>query len=317
MVIARISRALVVVVMMATVLSTYAQGTEPGERASVVVTTEVLGAVVSQVVGDAADVSVLMESGADPHTWQPSARDGEAIFGADLIVANGLDLEEGLVDVLEQARAEGVAKFAATDHITVREFDADDHDEGHVDEAGDQADDDGDAHEQGPGDPHFWLDPAAMADVVAALAVTLSGAGIDVDARADEMLDELDALDAEIGEILAAIPDERRTLVTGHESLGYLADRYGLEVVGTVIPGLTTSGEPSARDLAELTARIRETGASAVFAEIGTPQAVAQAVADETGAVVVELRLAQLPEDGRYGSLMRELATTIADALTP
>jgi len=155
----------------------------------------------------------------------------------------------------------------------------------------------------------------AMAGVIEALAPELAEVGVDVGDRTGSMVADLEALDAEIAASLDAIPDDRRTLVTGHDSLGYFADRYGLQVVGTVIPGLTTSGEPSARDLAELTETIRATGTVAVFTEVGTPQAVAQAVADETGARLVELRLTQLPEDGSYATFLRELARTIVDAL--
>src|SRR5262245_4783491 len=84
---------------------------EEDERPSVVVTTGVLGSLVSELVGDAADVDVLMDGGADPHTWQPSARDSELLLDADVIVANGLGLEEGLSGVLAQAEAEGVPVF--------------------------------------------------------------------------------------------------------------------------------------------------------------------------------------------------------------
>ncbi len=115
--------------------------------------------------------------------------------------------------------------------------------------------------------------------------------------------------------ILAVVPDEDRKLVTGHRSMGYFADRYGFELIGTVIPGLSTSGEPTARELAELISDIRDNDVPAVFAEVGTPQSVAQAVADDSGAELVTLTTSTLPEDGSYSSLIREMATTIAGAL--
>ena len=128
-----------------------AQTQGPSEDVSIVVTTDILGAIVRDLVGDAAEVTVLMEGGVDPHGWAPSARETEAVFGADLVVANGLRLEEGLVDVLESAAADGIPVFQATDHIVVRTL-------------GPGSDEDG------VGDPHFWLDPLAMRDVVIALA---------------------------------------------------------------------------------------------------------------------------------------------------
>ena len=90
------------------------------EPVSIVATTEVLGSVVGQLAGDVADVTTLMRDGVDPHSWQPSARDSEAIFEADVVVANGLDLEEGLASVLEQAEADGVTVFHAADHVRLR-----------------------------------------------------------------------------------------------------------------------------------------------------------------------------------------------------
>ncbi len=97
-----------------------AEDTAGDGHPTVVVTTEMLGWLVDELAGDGADVIVLMH-GVDPHGWEPSARDVETILGADLVVANGLDLEEGLHDILEQVEASGVPLFAATDHITVRE----------------------------------------------------------------------------------------------------------------------------------------------------------------------------------------------------
>ncbi len=86
------------------------------------VTTSVLGSVVQDLVDDRASVTVLMANGVDPHEWSPSAQDLEAVYAADLVVANGLGLEEGLQDALGQAEAEGIRVFEATDHIDVREL---------------------------------------------------------------------------------------------------------------------------------------------------------------------------------------------------
>ena len=304
----RVMIAFVLAIVLLSAGAATAAGSEdgaPASRPSIVVTTEVLGSVVTDVVGDVAEVRTLMSGGADPHSWQPSARDSEAIFGADLIVANGLDLEEGLVSVLEQAETDGVPVFHAAEHVDLRaSAGRDDDPEHHAD--------DGHAAK----DPHFWLDPLAMRDVVLALDAVMAGTGIELGDAAALEAGELEALDAELREQLAAIPEGQRQLVTGHGALGYFADAYDFEIVGTVVPGLSSSDEPSARDIADLVQAIREAGATAVFSDVGTPQAVAEAVADETGARIVELEVAQLPEGGSYRDLMRDLATTVADALT-
>ncbi len=284
-----------------------AAAVEDPARVSVVATTEVLGSVVSQLAGDVADVTVLMSGGVDPHSWQPSARDSQALFEADLIVANGLDLEEGLVSVLEQAEADGVTVFHATDHVALRGS------------AGAEAGSDGPVASPGDdhaaGDPHFWLDPLAMRDVVLALDPVLAAAGVELGDRTAALIADLEALDAELSATLAVVPEDQRRLVTGHGALGYFADRYGFEIIGTVVPGLSSSDEPSAREIAALIDDIKAAGSTAVFTDVGTPQSVARAVADETGAVVVELQVAQLPDGGTYQDLLRELAAAVVAAL--
>jgi len=273
------------------------------ETGSVVATTEVLGSVVSDLVGDVAEVTVLMQGGANPHTYEPSARDAERILNADLVVSNGLDLEEGLLSVLETAAADGVTWFEAADHIAVRDLE------------GDPAAESDHEHATGTEDPHIWTDPLVMRDVVIALAASLAEAGIDVGDNATGLVAQLEALDAEVVQILAVVPEEHRKLVTGHRSMGYFADRYGFEQIGTVIPSLSTSGEPTARELAQLISEIRENDVPTVFTEVGTPQSVARAVADDSGAELVVLSTSMLPDDGSYISLIRDMATTVADAL--
>jgi zinc/manganese transport system substrate-binding protein len=294
------------------------------ERPAVVVTTSILGAVVSDLVGDRASVSVLMGNGVDPHDWAPSAQDLESVYGADLVVANGLDLEEGLHDVLATARADGVPVFEATDHITVRSVTEASHVQG-ADASPDDAtsaarsDDahaeDGD-HAHGLADPHFWVDPVSMIDVVEALGPAMADLGIDVTDRQADLVARLTSLDAEVRDILGDLSPDARRLVTGHESMGYFADRYGFETVGTVIPGLSTQGEVSARAMADLAGAIREAGVGVIFAEVGTPLAVTEAIAAETGARVVELPTHLLPEDGSYATFITTIARAIAEALS-
>ena len=156
-----------------------------------------------------------------------------------------------------------------------------------------------------------------MSDMIAALAPILADAGIETSVRAEALITELRDLDAEVAGIVAAVPEADRKLVTGHVSLGYFADRYGFEQIGTVIPGLSTSGEPTARDLAKLIEDIKSNGVDVVFAEVGTPQAVAEAVASDSGAELVSLSTSQLPEGGTYQDLILEVATTVRDALAP
>lgn len=261
-----------------------ASSTPQDAEPSVVVTYSVLGAVVSELVGDAASVTVLIPDGVDPHDWEPSPRDIEAVANADLVVSNGFDLEESLVDVIE---SEASTWFAAGDHLEPRYIA--------------QAE-----------DPHFWMDPVAMRDVMTALAPVLADVGIDTGDRLRTVSGELDALLAQVDEMFLGLPLDDRLIVTGHESLGWFADRFDFEVVGTVIPSLTSQAEASAGDLAALTDVIEQTGVSTVFTELGTPASVVEAIADATGAEVVEISTHDLPDDGTYRSFMLDLAERIS-----
>ena len=274
-------------------------------KKTIVVTYSVLGALVEDLVGDTASVAVPMPNGQDPHEWEPSAKDIATIMGADLIVRNGLGLEGGMEKTLEQARQAGVKLFTASDHITVRRVGAG---EGIPTGDPDQA--------AGAEDPHLWMDPLSVKAVVVALAAQLKADfGIDRSAQAAALAGQLDELNAEIAGKVAGLPETNRKLVTGHESLGYFAQRYGFKLVGALIPSITSQAEVSAADLAALKRQILSSGVKAVFTELGTPKAVAATIGTETGARVVEVSTHMLPDDGSYFTFMRNLAGAIVDAL--
>jgi zinc/manganese transport system substrate-binding protein len=294
-------------VLLAVSLAGCASGPSPSAVAgkkTIVVTYSVLGALVRDIVGDEANVVVLMPNGADPHEWQPSARDVETVMRADLLVENGLGLEAGLESTFEQAAAAGVRRFVVTDHVQVRTVgDGEGADPSDPDQAA------------GAKDPHVWLDPPTMRRALDALAPELSSLGIDVGTRLADEDARLDALDAELRGTLAAVPQADRLLVTGHESLGYFADRYGFTLLGSIVPGLSSAGEPSAGDLAALTRAIRAAGVPAIFVERGTSPQVAEVVGADTGVRVVELSTHVLPPDDSYFTFMRDLAALIATNL--
>ncbi|MEY2995346.1 MAG: hypothetical protein RLZZ39_171 [Actinomycetota bacterium] len=291
---------------------------DDGSAPSIVVTHSVLGAIVSDLVLDSGEVTVLIPNGIDPHEWEPSAKDVEAINSATLVVANGFDLEESLDDVLDSSES---PVFFAAEHITPLDS-ADDHGHAHGDEhdydsktdADDHAHDD--EHEHGEGDPHFWTDPLAVAEVVEHLSEELATVGLDVSSRADVLIADLNSLDGEMSELLSVIPDEKRVMITGHVSMAYFAAHYGFELLGSVVPNLSTSAEASAANLAELKDVIADEGVSVIFAELGAPGDVVSALADETGVRVVVLPTHFVPEDGTYRSFLLALASQVRDALT-
>ena len=189
---------LAVVALLAAGCSGGAAAPDPGPP-SVVVTYPVLGAVVADLVGDRATVTVLMGNGVDPHDWSPSAKDIERVEKADLVVANGLGLESGLDKALVEAEKRGVPVFRATDHVAVRQRPT----------AG------AGSGQEAAADPHFWVDPLSMRDVVLALATSLAAVGVDVADRAPDLATRLAELDAATRTTLSVVPEARRLLVTG------------------------------------------------------------------------------------------------------
>lgn len=302
---ARRSVAAVLVAMLALASAACGDGDagDGGGTPSVVVTTSVLGDVVENLVGDAARVEVVVPAGVDPHEFAPSARQAATLREADVVVANGGGLEAGLDDTLEGAAADGATVFEAMDHV------------------------DDPLTEGDTVDPHFFTDPARMATVAEALAATLAAEvpGLDdpgAEQRAAAYVDDLRALDAEVEATLAAVPPERRTLVTNHEVLGYFADRYGFAVVGAVIPATTTQAAASAGEIDALARTITETGVPAVFTDTSATGDLADALAEEVGDVeVVALHTESLGEPGSgadtYAGMIRTNATRIAGALAP
>ncbi|MFT6292977.1 MAG: zinc/manganese transport system substrate-binding protein [Ilumatobacter sp.] len=199
----------------------------------------------------------------------------------------------------------------------------------HSDEEGDDhSDEEGDDHGHEDGDdPHIWTDPTRIATAVEALEPIISGlAGVDAAALStsiSDYLDKLSALDASMDKALSAVPEAQRVLITNHEVFGYFADRYDFEVVGAIIPSLTSNAEPSAADIEELAEMIEAESIPAIFGETTQSTQLADALADEVdGAVaVVELFSESLGEDGSgaetYVGMMQLNADLITKALTP
>ena len=280
-----------------------------GDAPSIVVTTNILADVVQQLVGDAATVTALMRPGADPHSFEISAQEAVALDRADLVVSNGLGLEEGLQQHLDRVAAAGGALFVAGEHITPL----------------------GDAAGSATPDPHFWTDPARMIEVVDALGAELAGGeipGIDTAARAEiaghaaDYAAQLRELDAEMAARFAAIPAGERTLVTNHHVFAYLAERYDFTVLGTAIPGGTTLAAPSASDLRGLVDAITTARVPTIFAESSSPDRLMRVLADEAGldVRVVELFTESLSAPGEGAASYTEMLTTnterIASGLT-
>lgn len=297
---ARRPAALLVAVLVGGLLTGCAAAAD--ERPLVVVTTNILGDIVDNLVGDDVEVVTLMRPDADPHSFEISAQESALMLRADLLVSNGLGLEEGLQQHLDAAAAAGVAQFIAGDEIETLDYSS------------------------GSVDPHFWTDPGRVIRVVEALGGALaehvpSADQAQVREHVASYTEQLRELHAMMSDSFAGIPVDRRQLVTNHHVFGYLADRYGFIVLGAVIPGGTTLAAPSASDLRDLVAVIEEAGVPTIFAESSQPDRLIQVLAEEAGirVRVVELYTESLTAPGggadSYLAMMRENTDRITQGL--
>ena len=269
---------------------------------TVVVTTNILGDLTRNVVGDEAELTVLMGPNADPHSFGISAQQAAALENAGLVVYNGLGLEEGVLRHVEAAEAAGAATLAVGEEIDAIPY-----------AEGDAA---------GQPDPHFWTDPTRVRTAVEAIAdrVVAEVDGIDAEAvraNAASYLEQLDELDRWTAEQFADIPADRRRLVTNHHVFGYLAQRYDFEILGAVIPSGTTLASPSSADLASLAEAIRAAGVPAVFADSSQPDRLAQVLAEQAGleVAVVPLFSESLTEPGKGAGTYLELMRANTEAI--
>ena len=266
--------------------------TEPAAttRPEIVVTYSVLGSVVSDLVGDSASVTVLIPDGQDPHDFQPSARDIETINNASIVISNGFDFEEGLLEVLATAESNGVPQFRVGNSITSRIVEGEDE----------------------VADPHLWLSPLTFIQALPSLTDAINSAtGLSIDPATE--LELLKQLDSEVTELMNTI--DSCVMVSGHDELGYFADQYGCTVIGAIIPGLSTTSEGTAKQLADLKELALENNVKAIFTGLGTSQNVADQLANELGIKAVTLSTHYLHEAANYREFMLNLANQIAEAL--
>jgi ABC-type Zn uptake system ZnuABC Zn-binding protein ZnuA len=235
-----------------------------GTSLDVVATTPVAADLAKNVGGDRVSVTALMAPNTDPHEYEVRPRDVEAVAEAGVLVRSGGDLDDWLQEAIEGSGTEA-SVLTLIDRVSARRA------EGEV-------------------DPHWWHDPRNAERAVAAIRDAFAQAdpagASAYRANADAYLAQVRKLDATVQACVERVPANRRKLVTTHDALGYYAARYGIEVIGTVIPSLSTSGQPSAGETAELVNTIRDEGVTTIFAESSIDPRVEQAIAREAGAEV-------------------------------
>jgi len=284
---------------------------------NVLASTSFLADIAQNVAGDRVEVKSLLPIGADAHAYQPAPSDVAKISESDVLILNGIEYEHFMESLIENAGGERVT-IIASDGLEAREMEEHAEDEDHADEA--EAGE-GDVHEAG--DPHMWLDPNLVITYVENIRDGLIAAdpeGADVyTSNAEAYIAELRALDAWIVEQVNSVPAERRLLVTNHESLGYFAERYGFEVVDTILPSFSSEASASAQEIVSAVEAIKSSGAPAIFLSEVENAKMANQIADETGVTVVDdLHFESLTNGApaaTYLEMMRHNVSRIVDAL--
>jgi ABC-type Zn uptake system ZnuABC Zn-binding protein ZnuA len=237
-------------------------GAGSGSGKTVVATTTQVGDFVRNVGGRRVEVHQILEPNTDPHEYEPRPSDVKSVAGAALAVRSGGEVDDWLEDVIDNAGGDA-SVLTLSDHVQTR------------DNAGDL-------------DPHWWQDPRNAELAVKAIRDALAKAdpgGARVYRRnAASYLDRLDRLDRQTAACIDRISPPLRKLVTTHDALGYYAARYGLEVIGAVIPSLSTQAQPSAGDIQALVDQIERTGVKAIYPESSINPKLEEAVARESGA---------------------------------
>jgi ABC-type Zn uptake system ZnuABC Zn-binding protein ZnuA len=250
---------------------------------TVIATTSVFADLAQLALGDNVTIETIIPAGVDVHTFEPSPADAQKLAGADLIVMNGLGLDEWALSLLDAAGkseedvlelAEGIDESNAWVYLEG---------EGHSEEEGEE-------HGHGGTDPHIWLDPKGGAiyvnRIAARVASELPERAMAIESARDAGLAEIAALDEELRVGFAAVDASARKIVTFHDAFGYFARAYEIEIVGVAVeaPGQ----EPSAKEIAALIDAIKAAGVTSVFSEAQFPSKVLDQVAAETGATVLE-----------------------------
>jgi ABC-type Zn uptake system ZnuABC Zn-binding protein ZnuA/ABC-type Mn2+/Zn2+ transport system permease subunit len=236
----------------------------------VVASTTQIGDWARAVAGDSARVHQILHPNSDPHEYEPRPADVEAVAGAKVVLENGDDLDAWMGTVLANAGGSPVVVDLGA-RVPVRL----------------PGEGDGEASRR---DPHWWHDPrnaeAAVDAIRRALAAADPAAAATYRANAADYVRRLRALDAGIRACLARVPPAQRKLVSDHDAFGYFAHRYGITVVGAVIPSQTTQAQAAAGDIAELVRLVRRDGVRAIFPEHALSARLAEQIARETGARV-------------------------------
>ena len=272
----------------------------------VVATTTQVADFVREVGGDQIELTTLLSPGASAHAFEPTPADMAKLSTADVLVINGLGLETFVDNAIDTSGFAGVIVDASTgiiweesaestpeDHAAEAEAEAEAEADAHAEDADSHAHDEHahDEHAHGGENPHIWTSPVMAAQMVAAISEGLIAAKPDsaaaFEANATAYDERLLVLDEWVAENFAQVPESERLFVSGHNSLDYYLQRYGIEFIGSILPSFEDNAEPSVAEIDALVTAIRDSGAQAIFVESTLSPKIADRIAQDSGATLV------------------------------
>jgi ABC-type Zn uptake system ZnuABC Zn-binding protein ZnuA len=257
------------------------RSSDDGGEAQVVATTTQVADIARNVARDEDEVHGILTPNADPHDYEPRPSDAAAIAGAELVITSGGEADEWVDELIESSGTDAQV-IDLLDLVPIVRS------------------------EGGDVDPHWWQDPrnaiAAAEEIRLALSEADPGEATAYDENATAYIAAIQRTDRTIAECMDYIPENARKLVTSHDSLGYFADRYDIEVIGSAVPALSTQAQPSSGETANLVELIQDEEVRAVFPEAGLPGELERAIADEARvAIGGDLYADALGEEGSAG----------------
>lgn len=272
----------------------------PGKQVAVAATTTQIQDFVRNIGGDRVAVAGILRPNVDPHDYEPTVEDANAIARADIVFVHGVGLDAWMEKTVKTGNAKAPI-ITATRGIALLKG----------------------VENRPEGDPHVWFDPTLVQTMVVTIADALAkvdpaGAAV-YRANATAYGGQLTQLDGQLRGIFDRAPKERRKLVTNHDAFRYLAKRYDLTIVGAVIPSVSDTAEPSAKQVNDLIDTIKREKVRAIFAETSANTKVARQVAKETGVAIIDTLYGDTlgapgSDADTYLKMMVYDATTIADA---
>lgn len=266
-------------------------GGDSGDKLVVVATTTQIADFTREVGGEAVEVNQMLQPNSDPHDYEPRPADVQSVADAGLVFTSGDGLDEWAEGVVADSGADAkIVDLGAVVPIRLS------------------------------GDPHWWHDPrnaeAAVGEIERSLVAADPARKAEFQQNASAYIARMKALDAGIAACIDSVPAAQRKLVTDHDAFNYFANRYGIEVVGAVIPSQTTQAQPSAKELSELAETIEAEGVQAIFPESSLSSKVAEAIASQTGASAeYTLYGDTLGPEGSDGATYLQMEEANADAV--